>query len=65
MLQHTSVLQVLLGVPWNFGCYIIAGKRKLAARPGVVEGKKAVRIIRPLTADDMFEEDLSYKEDKK
>jgi flagellar motor switch protein FliM len=44
---------------------IIAGKRKLAARPGVVEGKKAVRIIRPLTADDMFEEDLSYKEDKK
>jgi flagellar motor switch protein FliM len=41
---------------------IIAGKRKLAARPGVVEGKKAVRIIRPLTDDDMFEEDISYKE---
>ncbi|MDR0927908.1 MAG: flagellar motor switch protein FliM [Ignavibacteria bacterium] len=43
---------------------IIAGKRKLAARPGVVEGKKAVRIIRPLTADDLYEEDLSYKEEK-
>ncbi|MCL2039530.1 MAG: flagellar motor switch protein FliM [Bacteroidetes bacterium] len=43
---------------------IIAGKRKLAARPGVVEGKKAARIIRPLTPDDMFEEDLSYKKEK-
>jgi flagellar motor switch protein FliM len=43
---------------------IIAGKRKLAARPGVVDGKKAVRIIRPLTADDLYEEDLSYKKDK-
>jgi len=40
---------------------IIAGKRKLAARPGVVEGKKAVRIVRPLTEDDMFEEDISFK----
>jgi flagellar motor switch protein FliM len=40
---------------------IIAGKRKLAARPGVVEGKKAVRIIRPLTPDDMYEEDISWK----
>jgi flagellar motor switch protein FliM len=41
---------------------IIAGKRKLAGRPGVVEGKKAVRIIRPLTDDDMYEENISYKE---
>lgn len=40
---------------------IIAGKRKLAARPGVVEGKKAVRITRPLSPDDMFEEDITYK----
>jgi flagellar motor switch protein FliM len=40
---------------------IIAGKRKLAARPGVVDGKKAARIIRPLTADDMHEEDITYK----
>lgn len=37
---------------------IIAGKRKLAARPGTVEGKKAVRIIRPLTEDDLYEEDI-------
>jgi flagellar motor switch protein FliM len=44
---------------------IIAGKRKLAARPGVVEGKKAVRIIRQLTEDDMYEEDISYKEKEK
>jgi flagellar motor switch protein FliM len=43
---------------------VIAGKRKLAARPGVVDGKKAARIIRPLTSDDMFEEDISYKEKK-
>lgn len=41
---------------------IIAGKRKLAARPGSVEGKKAVRIIRPLTNDDLYEEDISHKE---
>lgn len=41
---------------------VISGKRKLAARPGVVEGKKAVRIIRPLTEDDMYEEDITYKE---
>ena len=44
---------------------IIAGKRKLAARPGVVEGKKAARIIRPLTADDMYEEDITYKKGEK
>jgi len=43
---------------------IIAGKRKLAGRPGVVEGKKAVRIIRPLTEDDMYEFDFSYKENQ-
>jgi len=41
---------------------VISGKRKLAARPGIVEGKKAVRIIRPLTEDDMYEEDITYKE---
>lgn len=40
---------------------IIADKRKLAARPGVVDGKKAARIIRPLTPDDMYEEDITYK----
>jgi flagellar motor switch protein FliM len=44
---------------------IIAGKRKLAARPGIVEGRKAVRIIRPLTEDDMYEEDISYKDKEK
>lgn len=43
---------------------IISGKRKLAARPGTVEGKKAVRIIRPLTEDDLYEEDISYKKDE-
>jgi len=41
---------------------IIAGKRKLAARPGTVEGKRAVRITRPLTDEDLYEEDISFKE---
>jgi len=41
---------------------LISGKRKLAARPGTVEGKRAVRITRPLTEEDLFEEDISYKE---
>ncbi len=40
---------------------LIRGKRKLAGRPGTVEGKKAVRITRPLTDDDLFDEDISYK----
>ena len=43
---------------------VIAGKRKLAARPGIVEGKKAARIIRPLTPDDMYEADLTYKKEQ-
>jgi flagellar motor switch protein FliM len=41
---------------------LIAGKRKLAARPGSVEGKKAVRITRPLKEQDLVEDDLSFKE---
>jgi flagellar motor switch protein FliM len=42
---------------------VIAGKRKLAARPGSVDGKKAVRITRPLVEDDLYEEDITYKEE--
>lgn len=41
----------------------IAGKRKLAARPGSVEGKKAVRITRKLTEEDLVDEDITYKEE--
>jgi flagellar motor switch protein FliM len=41
----------------------IANKRKLAARPGSVEGKKAVRITRQLTEEDLVMEDISYKEE--
>ena len=41
----------------------IAGKRKLAARPGSVEGKKAVRITRRLKDEDLVEEDITYKEE--
>lgn len=41
---------------------IIGKKRKLAGRPGTVDGKKAVRIVRPLTDDDLFEQDIVYKE---
>ena len=41
----------------------IADKRKLAGRPGSVEGKKAVRITRQLTEEDLVTEDISYKEE--
>jgi flagellar motor switch protein FliM len=40
---------------------IIAGKRKLAARPGSIEGKKALRITRALVEEDLVEQDISYK----
>jgi len=41
---------------------IIAGKRKLAARPGTVEGKKAVKITRPLVEEDLIDLDVTYKD---
>ena len=41
---------------------IIAGKRKLAARPGTVDGKRAVRVTRPLSEEDLVEQDLSHKD---
>jgi flagellar motor switch protein FliM len=44
---------------------IIAKKRKLAARPGSVDGKKAVRITRQLVEDDLVDEDISYKPEEK
>lgn len=40
----------------------IGSKRKLAARPGSVEGKKAVRMTRLLTDEDLVDMDLTYKE---
>ena len=39
----------------------IAGRRKFAARPGSLDGKKAVRITRELTEEDLVEQDLLYK----
>lgn len=42
---------------------IVGNRRKLAARPGTVEGKKAVRVIRPLTEEDLVEMDLLHKEE--
>jgi flagellar motor switch protein FliM len=42
----------------------ISGKRKLAGRPGSVEGKKAVRVTRLLTDEDLIDQDLTYKETK-
>jgi flagellar motor switch protein FliM len=42
----------------------IGDRRKLAARPGSVEGKKATRITRELTEEDLFEEDITYKEEE-
>lgn len=41
---------------------IIAGRRKLGARPGSIEGKKAVRITSFLNEEDLVDEDLSHKE---
>lgn len=38
---------------------LIAGKRKLAVRPGTVDNKKAVRVIRKLNDDDIVEEPMS------
>ncbi|MGA2296256.1 MAG: flagellar motor switch protein FliM [FCB group bacterium] len=41
----------------------IGEKRKLAARPGSVEGKKAVRITRQLSHEDLIVEDYPLKEE--
>jgi len=43
---------------------MVAGKRKLAARPGSVDGKKAVRITRVLTDEDLIEDNISYKSEE-
>ncbi|MFN9303275.1 MAG: FliM/FliN family flagellar motor switch protein, partial [Candidatus Kapaibacterium sp.] len=40
---------------------IIAGRRKLAARPGAVDGKKSVKITRNLQQDDLVDIDTLYK----
>jgi flagellar motor switch protein FliM len=41
---------------------LIGTKQKLAARPGTLDGKKAVRVIRPLKDEDIVDLDLYYKE---
>ncbi|GAB1371703.1 flagellar motor switch protein FliM [Candidatus Kapaibacterium sp.] len=41
---------------------LIGTKRKLAARPGSMSGKKAIKITRPLQDEDLVEEDLTFKE---
>ncbi|HPI19533.1 MAG TPA: flagellar motor switch protein FliM [Candidatus Kapabacteria bacterium] len=40
---------------------VISGRRKLAARPGSVDGKKAVRVMRPLKEEELVDQDLTYK----
>jgi flagellar motor switch protein FliM len=42
---------------------LIAGRKKLAARPGSVDGKKAIRIARVLTDEDLAEDDINYKQE--
>ncbi len=42
----------------------IAGKRKLAGRPGSVEGKKAIRITRQLNEEDLVDEDITHKDEE-
>lgn len=43
---------------------LIGKRRKLAARPGSIDGKKAVRITRALKEEDLVDMDLSFKEEK-
>ncbi len=40
---------------------LISGRRKLAARPGSVDGKKAVKITRPLKEEELVDFDIMYK----
>lgn len=42
----------------------IAGKKKFAGRPGSVDGKKSVKILRLLRDEDLVEDDLLYKEEE-
>ncbi|MFN3307392.1 MAG: flagellar motor switch protein FliM [Candidatus Kapaibacteriota bacterium] len=42
----------------------VAGKKKFAGRPGMVDGKKAVKILRLLREEDLVEDDLLYKEEE-
>jgi flagellar motor switch protein FliM len=42
----------------------IAGKRKLAARPGTVDNKKAIRITHILSDEELVDENISYKEEE-
>jgi flagellar motor switch protein FliM len=42
---------------------LIAGRKKLAARPGSVDGKKALRVSRILTEEDLAEDDINYKQE--
>ncbi len=42
----------------------IAGRKKLAGRPGSVDGRKAVRVTRLLSDEDLIEEDITYKQEE-
>ncbi|MGQ9818487.1 MAG: flagellar motor switch protein FliM [Candidatus Kapaibacteriales bacterium] len=42
----------------------IGGKKKFAGRPGSIDGKKSVKILRPLRDEDLVEDDLLYKEEE-
>jgi len=42
----------------------IAGRKKLAGRPGSVDGRKAVRVTRLLNDEDLIEEDITYKKEE-
>lgn len=42
----------------------IGGKKKFAGRPGSIDGKKAVKILRLLRDEDLVEDDLLYKEEE-
>jgi flagellar motor switch protein FliM len=42
---------------------IISGKRKYGARPGSVDGKKALRITRTLSEEEIVEENYTYKQE--
>ncbi|MBL8005764.1 MAG: flagellar motor switch protein FliM [Candidatus Kapabacteria bacterium] len=44
---------------------LIANNRKLAGRPGSIDGKKAVKITRELQPEDLIDQDILYKNEPK
>ncbi|MBX7156114.1 MAG: FliM/FliN family flagellar motor C-terminal domain-containing protein, partial [Bacteriodetes bacterium] len=59
-LKHGDVIKLDTKVNQEIQVFIDS-KRKLAGRPGTVDGKKAIRVTRMLVEDDMVEPDTWHK----